>query len=398
MSVINRLPIGGGASGLNVFTQLDEPSQKKGIWIKTNQECKKVTTCNSINSTLCSANDYKMYGITYINNNIYAFGDSYNGDPKLYLFINNTLDEQYRYDDFYFGRDDFYYGNAAININNRLYLVSPSGGGTDAIAVYSKTFNPDEKVTGKISELNNYIYDNAESWYPGCLGITSVRPKNAFGCANYLFIHYDIIVEYSYNSTVMRDTLGRYNCNDNTIVALDRSIAGGDMNSPCSGKLFNNTECVYYLSNTTVYEYNPYSNTYRALGNIPNSDSHIMIVARNIYAICTNGLYLFNKNNGTITLLTSSAFPMDYNRYATKNNDDQFVYTISNSKYIYKTNIIAGVSTLVLSPSISGKNTDLYQSDNLNFNVTFDGAVYFDGNGNSGYPTYYGDGSQWIQL
>ena len=148
MSVINRLPIGGGgASGLNVFTQLDEPSQKKGIWIKTNQECKKVTTCNSINSTLCSANDYKMYGITYINNNIYVFGKSYNGDPELYLF-NDALNQQY---DFYFGRDDFYYGNAAININNRLYLVSPSGGGTDAIAVYSRTFNPDEKVTDKIS-------------------------------------------------------------------------------------------------------------------------------------------------------------------------------------------------------------------------------------------------------
>ena len=39
MSIINRLPIGGEASSgaINVFTQIDEPDKKDGIWIQTNK-------------------------------------------------------------------------------------------------------------------------------------------------------------------------------------------------------------------------------------------------------------------------------------------------------------------------------------------------------------------------
>ena len=39
MPVINGLPIGGGASEgatLNIFTQINEPDKKDGIWIQTN--------------------------------------------------------------------------------------------------------------------------------------------------------------------------------------------------------------------------------------------------------------------------------------------------------------------------------------------------------------------------
>ena len=47
MPIMNKLPLGGGASevgisdgkgivGLNLFTQMDEPTKKDGIWIKTN--------------------------------------------------------------------------------------------------------------------------------------------------------------------------------------------------------------------------------------------------------------------------------------------------------------------------------------------------------------------------
>ena len=39
MPVINRLPIGGGASNgaINLFTQIDEHDTEDGIWVQTNK-------------------------------------------------------------------------------------------------------------------------------------------------------------------------------------------------------------------------------------------------------------------------------------------------------------------------------------------------------------------------
>ena len=43
-----RVNVGGGGSGLNIFTQLSEPAIKEGIWIQTTKSYRKAIIERSI--------------------------------------------------------------------------------------------------------------------------------------------------------------------------------------------------------------------------------------------------------------------------------------------------------------------------------------------------------------
>ena len=423
MPTLNRLPVG-GATGLNVFTQLDEPDVKKGIWIKTNQECKRVVNMRTVNSTLIITNPLNpLYGITYINGKIHILTRD-NGTVHKYPTLvsitesdqhdtSSTIIETYEGDN---GSYDIYinssygisnYDNALMNVNNSLYIAAADDNGH--CTTYSRTINPDTKFKDKISAAVSTMYGFKDSW--GCVRIEYLFEEYTFKCSNYLLIDYSVGAQY-YDRLDNKNLLVRYNAVTGATDISD--IPYGRIACACSGKLFDNTELTYYtvFNGNKLCQYNPYNNTHTIICNtLPTPTIYsAMIVARNLYVINNDSdLYKFNKS-GSYSLVQPN-FPLYGNKYVTKSDDDIYVYTCKNKSIpemggynyhvvgqVYKSNINTGVSTLMVNISDSGKNTDIYSSDNLNLNVTFDGAFYFDGNGNSGYPTYYGNGSQWIQL
>ena len=82
MSIINKLPMASGnKDDICIYTQIDEPETKDGIWIKTN---------NKLNNIIESR--YSKYFVPYYEyNNIFVYGEN---DNCIYYKQNNTL---YRY-------------------------------------------------------------------------------------------------------------------------------------------------------------------------------------------------------------------------------------------------------------------------------------------------------------
>ena len=133
MAVMNRFPSGGvpggggsGAVGLNVFTQMEEPAIKDGIWVKTNIPHKHVKKVTIGHDGMDSAIAWDLpYGFVdgcavWYNNEIHILGGAIAGTSKNHYSWNGVRWK--KYDDLPY---DFYQGCAAI-YNNAIHIL---GGG-----------------------------------------------------------------------------------------------------------------------------------------------------------------------------------------------------------------------------------------------------------------------------
>ena len=113
MSVINRLPIGGGGASrgtkLNVFAQTNKPESKYGIWIETDKTCDYIGSSPSSSGGSLVIEGYRRYGNAFPAT-LFTIGDNckvnilisepsfyYNGSKQsvnIYSFYNNAWNKR----------------------------------------------------------------------------------------------------------------------------------------------------------------------------------------------------------------------------------------------------------------------------------------------------------------
>lgn len=88
MQAIMRLPRKGDGVKLNVYTQLNEPSKKEGLWIKVNDKYENVEIVDSLSKTFYKQLD----NIPYNKSVLIEKGSTYNAklSDKLKVEFNNV--------------------------------------------------------------------------------------------------------------------------------------------------------------------------------------------------------------------------------------------------------------------------------------------------------------------
>ena len=399
MPTINKLPIGGGASsggtaGLNIYTQLNEPEKKDGIWIKTNNQYDKIIVdnqhlANSSGSGVWSKSIFSLprqgrgYTDCMYNGNLHVFSSQYH---YVYDDITNTytqLSDENTYTD----------GTTRKHIvfNGILYGLLAGKTGNDAYTdthmtkydarndKWSNIYPPkgtsrDNGSTAAV--LNNTLYMHISD------DLYKMSTDDAFTLMNRR-------IETSNSAVSFVSNNGRIDIfvnEANDYPKYHKYIENDhlyDLNDPPSyvnhAVLYNGI--IHLLSgdssnNYPHYIYNKSSDTYTKIGNLPNY----------IDSVYTKDNYLAGIGEKYI----SGQFICYLYKYTTPENvyDPQTLiiqkgYT-NGGKYV--TNIT---------------DTSVIEGDGLNnrFPSGFDDCYYFaDSAFDWNAPMYYGNGSQWIKF
>ena len=131
MSVINRLPIGGGASdddsiaGIKVYSQISEPAKKDGIWIKTNGSVDNILLTNDIFTRTLTKTITDGYTEPYeheytvYNNEIYMRIQDHGNNNYYITKFNGTAFTRVLSDD---RENNIWYGNI-MSYGDKMYIV-----------------------------------------------------------------------------------------------------------------------------------------------------------------------------------------------------------------------------------------------------------------------------------
>ena len=424
MPTINKLPIGGGGASevgisdgkgivnLNVFTQMNEPAKKDGIWIKTNHTYQRIMlnqpyVVNSA-SGVWQVSDtppddffqsaYTLYnGLLYVfmGNNIYTYNGSswvnhgridapanndtfnrgaavsYNG--YIYLFstiydnvYNNTV---YRYDGSIFTYISTltiseFNGSYSAHVvyNNKIHIFGDDGeyGYYEHYTFNGSTFTKMNsiKINGDFVRIKNGVLYNGEIWAFG--QVTTDNTNN--------------LCWYVYNDdTGWREEGSAFPLSVHNVTTIDLVV-------------YNNE--IHYLTSmhgfySFHYKWNGHTWTYIGNMDMGNVNFNCRCMPK----------FVFNGTLHAIGYSDKGSVP--HPKYNYQFQAPNKVYS-PNTLILYKGNQHNGKYLTAIADTSAiiddGKNNNRFISG-------FDDAVYFaDSSFDWTAPMYYGDGTQWIKF
>ena len=390
MPVINRLSIGGASSGdasLNIFTQIDEPETKDGIWIKTNNKCSKILSNAFVSSNseqayisdIVSPGDYRNSRFQYCNGKLHSIVSSFNDGIGAYHYTYDgsswTLEGNLPYP---------YQHTSFAPLNNYLIMYHM------AYPTTSSTYLND--ICSLDTNTNTFSVLHSEVAIDGYWSDPVYKYKNAI---------YTVIMNV-YTPTNVKVTYYKVTISGISEVPSILLFYGG--------RTTEYNGCLYGTINNTMYISHDNS-TMEAVATFPSDISIMYLAAYNNYIyVFSRNIYRFDPSNNTYIKLDSTA-PSDgnvcpndyltslYNNnvllYAYKNNICLFgkkpmdpnalvIYFNSNENAKYNTAIV---------------DTSSLTNNNNRFLLGFDDVKLYDSNSNlDTSPIYYGDGTQWIKF
>lgn len=408
MPTINRLPIGGGASssgaaGLNIFTQMNEPEKKDGIWIQTNNQYEKIIT------------DAR---IMYSNNEIWARINNYeDNNASKFIIHNNQLYITYNVSGT--GKTDLYKINDLTTMN---------------ITLINTIFD----TNNKYQKISIYQFDNNTLYFFYFISGGSSSS-------------YQLVYKYDINTNVATQINKQYWSYSNNTIISDMFMYNNDIY--IAGTQPNTNGCNWHIRNL---------NTNQSSNAIDSSQSNYRMVVYNgqIYAFCTSGnggYYIYNNGwsnkytapinywtdgdicifNNEIHCFTGKNGNIPHYKFNgvtwTKLNDTPFNilredYSYTIISIVYGNDIImryscaygspSGVfkyslsyneydsNTLILQRGETGNGVHQTAFADLTKSVSgvnrfisgFDDAWFYSNGGFENCPMYYGNGSQWIRF
>lgn len=394
----------GGASKLNVYTGMSEPTKKEGIWIQTNKSFNKVVTDKEIflGNTWTPSSAYGTIPFTPGNNSGVVCG------KKIYI-IHQTNNLLWIYDTvsktWSNGTPPPYSGGqfaSGVAIDTDIYFSGGYGASASIKSFYK--YNTLNDTWSQLADL-----PTATEWHGS---VTNGSKIITFGgtsgsAANALVYSYDIATNVWTTKTSMPKALVQHTAK---LVGNLVFIMGG--RSYSSGSLGAN--------NTTNYHYNIDSDTWTTITSVIPSATYNSIaicIGQYIYIICKNTttagvskLYKYDTVNDTWAVLADT--PSTSTSYgSTGGFIDSLFYVIrsattvieaysftdkifdENSLVLVKNNLTSGTFyTELITPlkPLEGLFTRLVNGFN-------DVWLFADSKLNE-YPSYYGDGTQWIKF
>lgn len=399
MPVLSKLPAGsgGGEPGisngqgilkLNIFTQMDEPEKKDGIWIQTNHQYERVMV-NQPTVSNYESGVWSQASIMPFNLDWNVIPVEYNGCIYIFNGYLNNNNCYYKWDGFtwtYIG--NWITGNASTVVyNNELYLIGIFNT-TESGGVYTSTADGFYKYTDESGpiKLNNLPLQTSY------LGATVYNNKI-----------YTILIHY--NSTYHEQSYYIYSYNGSTWT--QEKFLNTDYTSRIIG--YNGNIHVFSKKH---YIFNPNDKSLNIIGDLPISGIGSLAIYNNEIH-CINGSDHYKYNGYAWTQVSTSPY----------NRNQQFIIGYKNALNLFYRSSEGGIhyqfrspekvyqpNTLIISKGNSngGKyltniaDTSVIQDDGTGayrFPSGFDDVFYFaDTAFDWNAPMYYGNGSQWIKF
>ncbi len=394
----NVLGQSGGSSslsGLNVYTQLAEPREKDGIWIKTEE-----TEVDRINYEKMEELPYEFYygSAVVVGTEIYLFG----------TFSSNQRNKAYKYDTVrkeYIRLKDIPYNfwkGSAVVIGTEIYLL----GGYD-------------------SSNNAYKYNTLTDTYEKLRDIPysfSSGSAVAIGTEIYLLgTEYNSnYSKYAYKYNILKNTYTKlaeipYEFYQGSAVGIETDIYLFGTNS--SGQ------------RNKAYKYDTKTNEYTKITDIPVAEFYnkcVVSIGTDIYLIDIYNIYKYNTitneyialeeklpydflSGSTVIInkniyLLGGSYKIEYAKQAYK-----LTVTITQpeiTKYKYdKVELVEEINSIKDETYIKDNKTIFIESQktfkaNLTkiLKIYFSNAYIYDNNNIVEYPVYYGNGEEWINI
>ena len=410
---------GKGGAKLNVFTQLTEPTTKKGIWLQTDKEME-----HFISDEIIANNEswlqnpvttlpYDAYGClaSSVGDEIYLFGSTcsnstpYGGNKLAYKYNIST--------------------NTWIKITDcPLYSFR---GGCVTIGTDIYIFGLFEGEPYSESNINNkvYKYDTLTDTYTQLANIPNRQYISSF---NLVVVGTNIYM-FGSGAGLAGKPADKYDTLTNTWTRLSDMPFSNSNSKPVVG-IDNDTIYFFYVyvdNQTCVYKYTISTGLYSKVTSIsemlPSTYYGVSLDFRikfgnNVYLLgCGDtssnsqyGLYKFNFITNTFTKLQNSPVSLNYATAVLVNTDiyilggynnkrNVYVFHISPKEYEDNSVIIAQGRTYSVGYNVELLTTELAEEDYQPLYSFADAWYYTENDGLiTNIPTYYGDGTQWINI
>lgn len=393
---------GGGGGGINVYAQLSEPTKKEGIWIKTGTAKKDIV--NDLDLWLANAwnnptlksyasmpNEYtaitQYKGIASIGSNVYVMGG-------VNYALNKYVPSLYKYDsinDIWIRLADMPSAPTsqceAVAIGTDIYVIQQSG------------------IFYKYDTINN-------TW-------TSLKSTSSGFMHRIVAVGTDIYSFYTSGSNYSPSLL-KYDTLNNTwsVLTANGGQSGIRVVSYGTDIYMINAGSADYNSGNNTKKYDTINKTYTLLANMPIGGCYPVIVGTDIHAFYIGSSpkhYVYSIPNNTWTLL-SDTIPttldavfayiggaielIEQNQQAQAKN---FRYNFASKTYENGTVVIYrlskyGAYQAELCSLAPGVFTGINGANNRMLTGFDNVLMYLNNNLNDNLPTYYGDGTKWVQF
>lgn len=360
----NILGQSGSSTGLNIFTQPDEPSKKDGIWIKTNEK-------------------YKFENIQFVNT-LKSLENNYIDIPSVPIIARSIT-----------------------NIGTNIYLGYNSGIYKYNILTGLYTKISSETMSKSCTSVNTdiYTYNNTSS---KCQLIkydtmsnkkTTVKEIQNFDGVGIISIDNNIYIFGKYNS---KTTMYKYDVLTEDIIELSSISYTFSIYAATAV----DTDIYLFFEEDKAFKYDTLTDKFTQLTDCPftftysyNSNDICAAVGTDIYIFVENKAFKYNTLTDEYTQLQNCPFnesvdktciSIDSSIYLfTYNDEDEnyYAYQYIASFNIENKTILIATEYYALKVLLS-KYVEIY----------FSGAKIYDNNALQDYPTYYGDGTQWNLL
>ena len=377
----------GSNTGLNIFAQPSEPAKKEGLWVKTTEKCnyKKVLLVEDFELILDKytsikklPQDYNGLNLSTIGIDIFLFSGS-TSYPNNYKY--NILEDDYTQLANIPSNSNY---RSAVAVENDIYLLSGSNYDykyNTADNTYTQLHKPPETTGNAVASIDKNIY---------LFGGLNSSSNKAY--------KYDIETnQYTQLANVP------YEFYNGSVISLKSSvyILGGVSISGGNPYKYN-------------YKYNVLTDDYERLADIPYgfTKGAVAAIGSNIYIL----------GGGTSNNATTTGNTYDHNyKYNTIDNTYKKMTSMPYERYNYPA-IGVGADIYLFGTSandssnelVSNKYTDMDMQNksiiikikpysfrlllNEIFELYFSEAKIYDDNAIQVYPTYYGDGTKWIEI
>lgn len=408
MPIINKLPQGGsGKSKLNIFTQMNEPETKEGIWLKKNGTFNKINIDGNpyvsnewdefLTYTNLPSRRYSKYSncFTHFPGSPYIFAFGYNSNQtssdrciKLTLPSLSSVDIANLPN-----RGSAAHVPCAISLS-KIIIIPGSADYTKGIYMYDVDFN-----TYTLVSSNNIIYMTA-------IGASSVFVPEM----NCIFVYG--LHNLSSGSTQYGENLIKININNYGITNIKCPVT--------TGKIARVGDYIYiFSSKATSYKYDINNNIFSILSELSilpsggpisvcNIGTDIFIIWDDyktykfdtLTSICTleddskyyGGILLYTPSIKKIYKIGGGLSSADNNREYNETFSVISKQYDNNSVVIQKEGMLAKYYTELMS-------SDKIEGDNSRLTTGFNDAFYCDDEGVlSTTPLAYGNGNKWITI
>ena len=422
MPVTSKLPAGGSGgklgfnngkftAELNIYTQMDEPKEKNGIWVKTQNKCKNILTNQKI-----FKDDGKWSTPQPLPGRVKTSPCAVQYNGKLYTYTNNNL---YSYDGNVWtaimGIESMYYIALAV-YNEKLYLHTRKNQFNSSGPIYAYIFDGNTitmissspellpSANEKLFTYNNIFY---------CLfntGLCTIDDSNMSIKNQYIMLGI-CNVDYGDNYGIDTHFYGSVSCFYNGELLLKNCaaitktrVARCNVENKCAAlppiNIFNNTFGMVTFNN----ELHSFGGVYSSSGAESDSfynhykyDGHTLTKLNNLPFVVKRYI---NSHNVEATVYNPACvyknkiFLCDYD---STSGTQYSLYSATEKKFDNNTIIIQksdncyGIYKVLLSDFSNNGVQDYY--------IGFDDVFYY---GNGGFEwddeMYYGDGRRWIRF